>query len=124
MVANAMTVKFKDLPMGDITEDELRLWKLRTPWPIIRGGRSIPDLNELLERFISDGDPTSTAEELSPFRTLSSYFNESPPAGHLHLIVEATISDSGGFNSLRALNISVERRSGMQCLVCVKLTFA
>lgn len=107
MVANAMKVKFTDLSMGNITEDELRLWKLRTPWPIIGSGRSIPDLNELMERFRSDDDLTSTAEELNPTRTLSSYFNESPPAGHLHLIVEAAIS--GEFSSLCTLNISVER---------------
>ena len=122
MLVNAMKVKLKDLSLSDITEDALRLWKLHSPWPIESGDRDIPNIDELLESF--SGDEASMAEKLHPLEFLSSYFNQSPPARHLHVIVEAAISSRSEFSSLSPLNISVKRCCGAQCLMCARLTLS
>ena len=93
------TMNTNKLPVGNIIPGELSLWKLQKPWPVVGNGRDIPDINDLLQRFRSDGGPESTAEKLHPYETVLSYFKKSPPAMHLHLIVEAPTSGGGEFSA-------------------------
>jgi len=71
----------------------LVLWKILKPLPLDARGKA-PTINELLQRFRNDQG--SVALELNPFAPVSQYFGGNLPAMHLHLLVQARISDASG----------------------------
>lgn len=98
--------------LAHVDPHNLVLWKILDPLPLDDGGDATT-INDLLQRFRNNQG--SVTKKLNAFALVSEYFDETLPAMHLHLLVQAHISNAGeglfttSFKHL--LRVVVERRS-------------